>query len=326
MNLPIVTAIDSENRNVRIEDAESGMRYRGASQDHRDCVLYARFPKYRRPSFAHMPNREHLCGRGESALHRATRKRWFRLFQSQLSGCRACIINGIELDDHYCFVWLDYSEARPVAKYNPRPFWGKIVWTCSDCLRPHVWDLLKGADSVISDQKVPTLDSRIRPDITILDETGRSLAFIEFLKSHLSESVEELAKDLNIPLFIVDIGNASQSGLYNPRRGMWTAIAESTQISEELAAEYRKADEFNYRMAESMAAAGGTSSSFSAIPDEHGNYVDAVFHAIGKSNALPDPAIGGYLVASRVDNLPCERQLEAQSGWSDILSQWTRSA
>ena len=324
-NDSIVTALDMDGTLTRIENAVSGLRYWGATQDHETCELHPRFPQNRRPSFAHMPKREHPCGRGQSKAHREAIQKWTRLLRSQISGCLECVIRGIELDEHYCFAWIDWSSGKAVAQDNPKPFFGKVVWICDICLRPHVWDLLNGADSVISDQKVPSLDSRVRPDITILDKRGDPLSFIEFDKSHLSDSAVALARDLSIPLFVVDVGTTAldtfQGPLYNPRRGMWKAIAESMpEMSEELAAQYRQADEFNYRMSEGMAKDGGSSSAFCAIPDEQGNYVDAVFHATGKSPALPDPAIGQYLVSSRVDNLPCERQLEAQSDWSSVFA------
>ena len=316
VSVPIITALDTEGEVVRINNAKHGGRYAGATQDHEDCELYPRFPTSRRPSFAHMPKREHPCGTGESPEHRKIRQSWFRFFEKQLSGCFSCVINGAQDDDHLCFVHFPYEDGRfvPTTPTNSGPFYGSIVWTCDVCLRPHTWDLLHGAVRVISDQRVPGLASRIRPDITILGEQDRPLAFIEFRKSHLGDQVEEVAMEHDIPLFVVDIEDAMgtfQGGLHNPKRGMWEAAGFTSEG-------HRRADDFNYRMSEAMAKDGNAASHYCAIPDENGNYADAVFFAFGKSRALPDPAMGNYLVASR-STLPCESQIKQPSKWADVI-------
>ena len=314
--MPIVTALNTEGKVIRINDAEPGGRYAGVTQDHEDCEFYPRFPTGKRPSFAHMPKREHPCGTGESSEHREIRQNWLRFFEKQLSGCLACVISGAQDDDHLCFIHFPSVGGRvvPTEPENRRPFFGAIVWTCDLCLRPHTWDLLHGAARVISDQRVPSFVSRIRPDITILGEQDIPLAFVEFRKSHLSDQVEEIARDAGIPLFIVDIEDTMgtfQGGLHNPRRGMWEAAGFASEG-------YQWADEVSFRMNESMAKDGNAASHFCAIPDENGKYVDAVFHAFGKSRALPDPAMGNYLVASR-STLSCESQIERPSKWADVI-------
>ena len=161
---------------------------------------------------------------------------------------------------------------------------------------------------------MPNFVSRIRPDITILGEQDRPLALVEFRKSHLSDQVEEVARDTGIPLFIIDIEDAVgtfQGGLHNPRRGMWEAAGFTSEG-------HLWADDFNYRMNEAIAKDGNATSHYCAIPDENGNYVDAVFHAIGKARALPDPAMGNYLVACR-STLSCESQIERPSKWADVI-------
>ena len=287
VSMPIITALGAAGEIIRINDAEPGGRYAGATQDHEDCELYPRFPTDKRPSFAHMPKREHPCGTGESPEHREIRQSWFRFFEKQLSGCFTCVINGVQNDDHLCFVHFPIEDGcfMLVEPENGGPFFGDIVWICDLCLRPHTSDLLHGAVRVISDQRVPSLDSRIRPDITILGEQDRPLAFVEFRKSHLSDQVEEVAKETRIPLFIVDIEDAMgnfQGGLHNPRRGMWEAVGFTSE-------EHRWADDFNYRMNEAMANDGNAASHYCAIPDENGNYADAVFHAFGKARACRIP-------------------------------------
>ena len=316
VSMPIITALDGSGEVVRINDAEPGGRYMGTTQDHKDCELYPRFPTGKRPSFAHMPKREHPCGTGESPEHREMRENWFRFFQKQLSGCLSCVINGAQDDDHLCFVHFPYDDGPvvPSAPTNSGPFYGSIVWICGVCLRPHTWDLLHDAVGAISDQRVPNFVSRIRPDITILGEQDRPLALVEFRKSHLSDQVEEVARDTGIPLFIIDIEDAVgtfQGGLHNPRRGMWEAAGFTSEG-------HLWADDFNYRMNEAIAKDGNATSHYCAIPDENGNYVDAVFHAIGKARALPDPAMGNYLVACR-STLSCESQIERPSKWADVI-------
>lgn len=316
VSAPIITALNTKGETVRINDAELGGRYAGATQDHEDCELYPRFPTGKRPSFAHMPKREHPCGTGESPEHREIRQSWFRFFQKQLSGCFACVINGVQEDDHLCFVPFPYEDGRfvPSVPTNSGSFYGSIVWICDVCLRPHTWDLLHDAVRVISDRRVPGLVSRIRPDITILGEQDRPLSFVEFRKSHLGDQVEEVAKEHDIPLFVVDIEDAMgafQGGLHNPRRGMWEAAGFTSE-------EHRWADDFSYRMNEAMTKDGDAASHYCAIPDENGNYLDAVFHAFGKARALPDPAMGFYLVASR-STLSCESQIERPSNLADVI-------
>ena len=63
--------------------------------------------------------------------------------------------------------------------------------------------------------------------------------------------------------------------------------------------------EASYRFDESIGQKGGVAGSFSVIPDTEGNPADVVFHAAGRSRALPEPSIGAYLVAGE-SNLPCE--------------------
>ena len=309
MNRDIITsALDAEGKTVYIDKAESSGRYRGATPHHQDCELYPVFRKARRPSFAHIPNQTDACRRGESAVHREACKSWMRFFETQLNGCVLCRTGGVESVEHICPA-VRFEDGRLEQAPAGEPIFGEIVWTCGNCLRVHMWDLLDGTARATSNKRVPGLDSRIRPDITLLGKDDTVLAFLEFRRSHLSNTVKGVADDLDIPLFVVDIENSLaefQTGLNNPHRGMWEAIRPSN-IDPEIADMGRKMAEVDYRFQESIGQGGGVAGSFCAIPDSNGNLADVVFHAAGKSRALPEPSMSAYLVASE-SNLPCESQ------------------
>ena len=309
MNRDIITsALDAEGRKVHIEKAEPNGRYHGATPHHQDCELYPVFRKTRRASFAHVPKQADAGGHGESAVHREACETWIRFFETQLNGCFVCRTQGVEPVEHICPA-VRFQDGRLVQAPADKPIYGEIAWTCGDCLRVHVWDLLDGTVRAISNKRVPGLDSRVRPDITLLGEDDRVLAFLEFRRSHLSNAVKVIAKERDIPLFVVDIENSLaefQTGLNNPRRGMWEAIMPSN-IDPETAEMARKMAEASYRFQESVGEEGGVAGSFCAFPDENGNLRDVVFHAAGKSSSLPAPSIGAYLVAGE-SSLTCESQ------------------
>ena len=305
----ITSALDAEGRRVYIANAEPNGRYRGATPHHQDCVLYPVFRRAgRRSSFAHIPSQKYACGRGESDVHREACNSWMKFFESQLNGCFICRTDGVESVEHVCPA-VRLEDGRLVQAPAGKPMLGEIVWTCGKCLRVHMWDLLDGTVTAISNKRVPGLDSRIRPDITLLGEDDKVMAFLEFRKSHLSNTVRDVADDLDIPLFVVDIESTLaefQTGLNNPRRGIWEAF-RSPDMDPEVIEMDRKMAEASYRFDESIGQKGGVAGSFSVIPDTKGNPADVVFHAAGKSRALPEPSIGAYLVAGE-SNLPCESQ------------------
>ena len=139
-----------------------------------------------------------------------------------------------------------------------------------------MWDLLDCAISVVSNKRVPGLGSRVRPDITILGEGNRALALLEFRKSHLSDTVRQVARESNIPLFVIDIGESPSefiAGINNPRRGVW----ESTEMSET----NRRIAEDSFRFRESVAKEGGVASEFAALPDNDGNLADEPVSEVG---------------------------------------------
>ena len=305
----ITSALNAEGRRVYIDNAESNRRYRGATPHHQDCVLYPVFRKAgRRSSFAHIPSQKYARSHGESAAHREASNSWMQFFESQLNGCFICRTRGVESMEHVCPA-VRLEAGRLVQAPAGKPMLGEIVWTCGKCLRVHMWDLLDGTVSAISNKRVPGLGSRIRPDITLLGEDDEVMAFLEFRKSHLSNTVKDVADELDIPLFVVDIENTLaefQTGLNNPRRGIWEVFRSSDTALEVIEMD-RKMAEASYRFDESIGQKGGVAGSFSVIPDAEGNPADVVFHAAGRSHALPEPSIGAYLVAGE-SNLPCESQ------------------
>ena len=319
----ITTALDDGGNQVRISEAKPGLRYRGATPHHQCCALYPVFRRTKRSSFAHAPDRVGNCSHGESAVHREACSNWMMFFKTQLSGCALCAHRGIAVEEHTICPVVRLEGKCLIPAPVESLFFGKIVWTCRDCLRVHMWDLLDGAARVISNRRVPGINSRVRPDITILDNDDSAVAFLEFRKTHLSSAVRDVASQLNIPLFVIDVESSLdefQSGLNNPRRGMWSAIDPTDDG-------YRRTDEFNYRVLEAQTVSGNFSgSSFCVIPSDDGEVSDVVFHAVGKSDALPDPAIGKYLVAAE-SSLGCESQKRwmgppSITGLDDDASRW----
>ena len=134
---------------------------------------------------------------------------------------------------------------------------GEIVWVCDRCLRVHMWDLLADNSArVLRKMRDPGLS--VRPDITIVDEDDRPIAFIEFHGSHLSADSRDVAEREGIPLFVVDVERTLdefQMGIQNPQRGMWQAVSDALdlELSESQAESYRWADEANCNFTESVA-------------------------------------------------------------------------
>ena len=174
----ITSGLDASGQITRIEDAAPGRFYTGATPHHAECELYPVFRRRGKSSFSHRPRRGN-CGNGESDVHREACANWLRFCETQISGCAMCVFEGLAIREHpICPVetWRDgHWIPAPVSRY-----YGMIVWTCGDCLKPHIWDLLEGAVRVVSNQIIPSTGSRIRPDLTILDSRDRPLVFVEF--------------------------------------------------------------------------------------------------------------------------------------------------
>ena len=302
----ITSGLDASGQITRIEDAAPGQFYTGATPHHAECELYPVFRRRGKPSFSHRPMRG-SCGSGESDVHREACANWLRFCETQISGCAMCVFEGLAVREHPICPVETWRDGRwipaPVSRY-----YGLIFWTCGDCLKPHIWDLLEGAVRVVSNQIIPSASSRVRPDLTVLDSWDRPLAFVEFRKSHLSSAVQELAENEGVPLFVVDITASPddfQLGLNHRRRGALQNLRPDLSPEDEAIEEAmeRSMDMLSY----DVGINGGVSSEFSQIQDHEGNLVDILFRADGKTGALPEPSMGGFLVAHQ-SNLSCESQ------------------
>ena len=78
-----------------------------------------------------------------------------------------------------------------------------VTWQCEQ-LHAHFYDLLPDAHQVVGEkqQSAPS-GKRCQPDITILNAGAEPLAFIEVVRTHLSEQAVAVAKELDIPLFVI---------------------------------------------------------------------------------------------------------------------------
>ena len=203
MDDPITSAIDParNNKEIRIADAVHGGRYKGSpGSNHQECLLHPRFPKRRRPSFAHLPG-EAYCpnGRGESSEHRKAKSAWMEFFQDQLSGCPICIIDGSKASpDHPC----PATNIRGAVLVGD-PSCPGILWFCESCSQPHLYELFRGTQSVKSEWWTPGRTARI--DLTLLDKDERPTALIEIKRKHLSDRPFEFAAKCDVPLFVLDV-------------------------------------------------------------------------------------------------------------------------
>ncbi|MYD98715.1 MAG: hypothetical protein F4X98_15205 [Gammaproteobacteria bacterium] len=81
--------------------------------------------------------------------------------------------------------------------------WQMVTWQCEQ-LHAHSYDLLHGAQQVVGEkQQLAPSGKRCRPDITILDVGEEPLAFIEVVRTHLSDRAVAVASELDIPLFVI---------------------------------------------------------------------------------------------------------------------------
>ena len=108
-----------------------------------------------------------------------------------------------------------------------------------------------------------------------------------------------------------------QLGLNHRRRGALRSLRPNLSPEDEAIEEAmeRAMDMLSY----DVGINGGVSSEFSHIQDDEGNLVDIRFRADGKTGALPEPSLGGFLVAHQ-SNLSCE----SQTRWLTEGSEYVR--
>ena len=217
MEHPITSAYDPAHEKViRIGDAVRGGRYEGTlGTHHQDCRLHPKFPARKQASFAHLPG-EAYCpeGRGESSEHREAKFAWVKFFEDQLSGCAVCTMNGPEAHpNHPCPATSLRGEVVPATPSCPG-----TLWFCESCSQPHLYDLLRRAQSVTSEWWTPGRTARI--DIALLDRDGSPTALIEIKRKHLSDKPFAYANKFDVPLFVLDVslGENMQANLHNNRR------------------------------------------------------------------------------------------------------------
>ena len=277
----ITAALDADGSKTLIENAIPGGRYTGLA-NHKGCRLYPAFPKTKRASYRHMPSSA-VCSRpkGESKAHRATRSAWFGFIRYQLSGCHVCMVDPTARH----LKCPAYLQGVPAA-----PFFHEIVWGCDLCLRPHNYDLLRGASRVVTEKK--QLGGAIRPDLTILDADGQPLAFIEIKKTNLSENVRQLADANEIPLFVVEVVGSDQSVrfLNNPDRYWPEAVRGMSPEFQEMVTALNRSQFAPY---------------FEEFLDGEGRFIDALINENCQSpDNIPHPSVGAALYA-HWSNLPC---------------------
>lgn len=292
----ITVAVDADGKMTRIEDAVRGDRYTGASKHHERCELYPVFRTKKRASYAHMPKTSPCPNpNGESEAHRQTRVEWYRHFKSQTSGCLICIEQS-DIPHLDCPIYDAGGAATP-------PMYGCILWWCTQCGDPHIFDLLGRAGRVISDQKIPGIQERVRPDITVLDDKDGAVAVLEFRRTNLSSQTRAVAEKYSVPLFVIDVltdPEATQSILNNPERSMWDYDDSMTEDDR------RWIRESNSAFESSVAQDGGSRSSYETVLDDDGRLVASMVRAYGQKSSLPTPSYGRWLVAHESTH-PCLR-------------------
>ena len=278
----ITTAHREDGSRVHIDDAARRGRYRGIGH-HERCELYPVFRSHgRRSSFAHMPDRS-LCAspQGESVEHKTVRLQWVKFLEDQLSGCIVCTMEGRDSPHLDCPVAPSgCSEVRPEAE---------LIWPCGVCHELHIYDLLIGARSVVTEKW--QFERSVRPDITVLDECGRPLVLIEIKKSNFSENVLETASANNVPLFRVDVLGVQsfQGGLYNPQRRWYEGVDMDPESK-------------NFLQWADSIRLPGYSSEFVSLFDEDGNLIKTTFSYSDTCDEslippVPPPRMGNYLLA-----------------------------
>ena len=113
--------------------------------------------------------------------------------ERQLSGCIWCALGLRREHPPRCHVPLHGTASSSQM----------VTWQCQQ-LHAHAYDLLRDAHHVVGEkqQSAPS-GIRCRPDITVLNADGKPLAFIEVVRTHLSEQAVAVAGELDIPLFVI---------------------------------------------------------------------------------------------------------------------------
>ncbi len=236
----------------------------------------------------------------EGIVHKEHTDQSARYIESKLTPCPICVQDGVRQTDHDC---LTVIRLNPQALVDAQDFTRRIE-IAYPCYRGHVgqrhpWALPPTAVEVKCDKTVPNSPTRARPDIAVYDDMESPICFIEVQVKHPNPNVRDLAKAMEVPLFLVEpVGSdmcASQTPLHNPAKG-----GVSHYMPDDDGASW--ADGTNYRMSEGMAQQGGSSSSTYALED--GTAI--IEFALGRVDSHPVGFQGGLLIASQAFNVgPC---------------------
>ena len=291
MNDTITSTVGDDGAPVTIENAIRGMRYRGRGH-HDGCELYPVFRgDGKRSSFAHIPNRSHCAPpSGESSEHKKMKTEWLEYLEDKLSNCRICRLFG-RTTMHLDCPLPTYGDSYRIPEVE-------IMWRCTVCHMNHLYNILKGATSVVSETW--QFGQSCRSDITILDIDDKPLVFIEFKKTNVSQNAKCVAKANGVHLFVVDVldGKNVQAGLNNPQHRWY----DSVDMDEESKAFLRAGESINLT---------GTHSAFESLYDDGGNIANTTFSYSEPEDSpidrIPQPRLGHYMWASW-STMGCESQ------------------
>ena len=246
-----------------------------------------------------LPEHEGSYGANADALRASTKEgrpvspseqheRWrldlLRHLERKLNGCSWCALGLRQEHPPRCYVPLQGTASS----------WQMVTWPCEQ-LHAHFYDLLPDAHQVVGEkpQSAPS-GRRCRPDITVLDGYGEPLAFIEVVRTHLSEQAVAVAKELDIPLFVIP---APDENVVRPALGAARPWWESVPgfPDRDFA---RAVEAFIERRAAETATELEWFSEHETVEDEHGNVVLGRFRGSAPDLAsMAYPAIGTALVA-----------------------------
>ena len=189
-----------------------------------------------------------------------------------------------------------------------------VTWQCEQ-LHAHAYDLLQDARQVVGERlQLAPSGKRCRPDITVLGAGGKPLAFIEVVRTHLSEGAVAVANELDIPLFVIP---APDENVVSPALGAAAPWWESVPGFPDRA--FAQAFEaFTERRAAETATELEWFAEHETVEDDDGNVVWSRFRGSAPDlEGMSYPAIGTALVA-RSCTWSCARAaaaLKAQDGW-----------
>ena len=189
-----------------------------------------------------------------------------------------------------------------------------VTWQCEQ-LHAHSYDLLQEARQVVGEQQqLAPSGERCRPDITILDAGGKPLAFIEVVRTHLSERAVAVANELDISLLVIP---ALGENVGRPALGAAAPRWESVPGFPDR--EFAQAFEiFTERRAAGTATEMEWFAEHETVEDDDGNVVWSRFRGSAPHlEGISYPAIGTALVADSC-TWSCARAtaaLKAQGGW-----------